>query len=376
MLTRLLDLINQPENNPKGKINLHNHLCLNVRTGRQLCSSCVDVCPVQGIEQKGNRVEIKDCIACGLCAVACPTGVMDELWDAVAKVISAGKDPRPCLWISCHNTAPIKDALKINCLGELTPELILYLLKRDISKLNILYQPEVCKGCSCHSGQTNWNNTWQKLARIYPPEANCFQVQELAPEFIDNDQQPVDYTRRGFLRSFTREAQQVAAQLLLEETVDKENNPFAQSLSLRRKLFTHIVSHLDPDQAKILEPGYLRHPEIGPDCSFCNSCATLCPSGAMKMVQRDDSIQLSVDPTVCNMCGLCAAICPARAIIVDWAIPNDAPPQRIPLLEGERQRCSQCGQHFWSCSDTGQPICMRCSNNRNKPRLTWHESTM
>ena len=121
---------------------------------------------MQGIEQVGTQVKVEECIGCSQCALVCPTGVFDDLWTAVNKVLKTVKDPRPYLWITCQKAPPYQDALQIDCLGELTPELLLYPLWQGIPELYVLYQLK-CRECVCAVGHQQWKSTQEKLSRVF-----------------------------------------------------------------------------------------------------------------------------------------------------------------------------------------------------------------
>lgn len=373
MLDRLLQFF-RPDSSEQVNFEVSNHLCLNIRSGRRLCQACEVICPVQAIKLTGKEIQISECISCGLCAVACPTGVLDQLWDGFVRVINVSRDRRPYIWLTCHQAGPIKDAVRLNCLGELTPELVFYLLYQGSETINVLYQPELCQECQCHTGQNNWINTLEKLDCIYPPDTSCLQVYcDLPKNSRGEDKSSIDYSRRGMLRSLSGEARQVIGELLIKPSKGHSYHRFSQSLSLRRKLFRYVISHLEPEKVELMEPGYLRHPEIDEKCSFCGSCSTLCASGAMKMEKTEIGLNMTIDPTACNMCGLCAATCPAQAIIVDWTISNDGPAQRMTLAQGERKTCTLCHQSYLAHTSQVQSICPGCRNSQHKPKLIWPE---
>ncbi len=375
VLLKYTDKISNTEGVSQKKIPLYNHLCLNVRSGRQLCRACVDACPAQGISLDRDAVNISECIACGLCAVACPTGVFDQLWDAAGKVVNFARKHQPhrSLWVTCSKASLYRGALRINCLGELVPELVLYLLSHGVGKVNVFYDAQACENCDFRSGELLWKKSCGQLSVIYRNQ-DCFQVFDHLPETEQSNDQQVDVIRRDFFRSLTNGAQEVLVEAVLGEPPEEIFEPFSQSLSLRRKLFIRIISQLDTKQIRTLEPGYLRHPEIGSECTFCGSCVKLCPSGAMKMEKLDEGcLGLSMDATMCNMCGLCAKTCPGEAIKVDWAVPNDQPAQRVLLAQGKRRQCSRCGEFFWSSKNSGAILCPGCESSRDKPKLTWND---
>jgi ferredoxin len=376
MLGRLFDLLSNDDDDLERKVNINKHLCLNLRSGRTLCRACEDVCPARALSFDDLSITSKDCLACGLCAVACPTGVLDELWTAASKVSAVIKDPRPDLWVTCQKAESVPDALRVNCLGELTTELVLLMLYRGVRSISILYNPALCQECNLSTGQQNWEKVQNQLIAIYPPEEQrVFIYEHLAHK--QTSRRPVDYSRRSLLRSFSSEAKQMAVNALLGTKPSLEQPKFEQGLSLRRKILISVLSQLDSEQQALLESGYLNHPQINEDCTWCGSCSTLCPSGALKLeALEDDKIGLVVSPSICNMCGLCAAVCPAKAVTVEWSVENDSPPQQQVLCKGELRNCEGCHHVFWATVGHGTNLCPECSYRTSKPRITWPELTI
>lgn len=374
VLNRLLDLISEPDS-PAVRFHVKNHLCMNIRSGRHLCRACEEICPVQGIQQVGMQVKVEECIGCSQCALVCPTGVFDDLWTAVNKVVSTAKDPRPYFWITCQKAPPHQDTLQIHCLGELTPELLLYPLWQGIPELYVLYQPEMCEECLCVIGHKQWKSTRKKLSNVFHDAALPVHVMDEWTELPTAKGPAVNYSRRGFLRAFTSEAGQVVGEMVLKNWDVHEAQAFEQSRSLRRKLLIYTLSKLDVEQRQALEPDYLQHPIIEETCSFCASCITLCPAGALQIEKYSEShIGISVDPIVCTKCGLCTWTCPEKAITLDQEKSCDASGRRLLLVEGKGQRCRHCHKAFWGSSHIQDQLCPSCRIRHRKPKIKWQEA--
>ncbi len=371
---RWLGFISKPEESLEERFYLHKHLCLNVRTNKLICQRCEQVCPVKSIKLEKDNILIDDCKKCGLCAVACPSGVFDELWNAFYQVINVVKDSRPDIWVTCHNTRAVKSGLQLNCLGELTSELVFYMLQKGIGRVQVLYEPDTCRECMYNSGQKVWEENLQQLSRIYPAETQLFNLYEDAAMIKESQDSEVDFSRRSLLRNWAANTQQLIGELIPGPSANYSPHPWEQNLSLRRKLFVYMLNNLDREKTAEIQLGHLRHPEINKDCSFCGSCAKLCPSGAMKLEEAiNKEITLLVNADECNMCGLCAAICPADAITADQKLNNAQLSRQVILVKGTSYHCRKCSLEYYDHLGLEELICPDCKNSHFNYEMLWPE---
>jgi ferredoxin len=82
-------------------------------------------------------------------------------------------------------------------------------------------------------------------------------------------------------------------------------------------------------------------------CTACGACGTACPTGALRLEQDGDGIELLFDPARCTACGLCAGRCPEaqdEALTVrrttDLAVLRRG---AVPLFQDRAARCERCG---------------------------------
>ena len=68
--------------------------------------------------------------------------------------------------------------------------------------------------------------------------------------------------------------------------------------------------------------GYLplEQVSITHNCSGCNICSTLCPTGALSRVQKNNSVVISFNIRQCVGCGLCQEACPEKEVTLDEAL--------------------------------------------------------
>jgi ferredoxin len=83
-------------------------------------------------------------------------------------------------------------------------------------------------------------------------------------------------------------------------------------------------------------------------CSLCEVCARRCPSGALRVETRNETLWLVYRPALCQGCALeesCQALCPEQAIRLTGR-QQPAAEAEVVLLESAMMRCSYCGQPF------------------------------
>jgi ferredoxin len=83
-------------------------------------------------------------------------------------------------------------------------------------------------------------------------------------------------------------------------------------------------------------------------CSLCEVCARRCPSGALSVETRNETLWLVYRPALCQGCTLeesCQALCPEQAIRLTGR-QHPAAETEVVLLESAMTRCSYCGQPF------------------------------
>lgn len=349
---------------------VHSYLCLNQRSGRDLCQACQEICPRGSITAIPGQFAIQHCVGCGLCAAVCPTGVFDELWMAAHKVLNAAQDPRPQLWITCHRNPGPRDAVQVYCLGELQPELIVFLLHQGIGSIQIFYQPEACNACECAGGQRLWEQCRERLDLMYRESSSSVAV---ASAWMEPCGEGVDYARRGALRSLSQGGKQLLGEVLGGNREGAVLPRYAQALSLRQQLIRYLLECLPPAQADELKADWQAF-SLGETCSFCGSCILLCPSGALACRQSAEGhILISVDPAICNGCALCQAICPAAAIKEHERGDIRLSGGRILLLEGEVRSCMQCRRSYWGQVGADQQRCWSCRHATFPAGRLWME---
>jgi ferredoxin len=82
-------------------------------------------------------------------------------------------------------------------------------------------------------------------------------------------------------------------------------------------------------------------------CTGCGTCATVCPTGALRYEGGDGSIAVTFDASLCSACRQCVSLCPEAANgAIDLTHATDLrsiAQGRCVLFRGDEARCERCG---------------------------------
>lgn len=338
------------------------------------CSRCVDQCPHQALttDELGVHLDPLRCQACGLCDGACPTGV----FRAPNLALSVPQDPKiRQIAIACIPSEQSGD-VRVPCLGALGPAILAGLGERGFQVT--LRGSAHCERCP-HAPQ-GAARLEALLGALTPPgEADGEADPEsaagpstsdrpwLAPLLDDEPERQGLDRRRAARRSFFRGlvARGVAAAhediQAAPQAPDTAIRAAAPSLPSRRRL-TETLWRRRGDPALEDAPASLTWGigwvAAGPKpCTGCEACARVCPTGALKVVEADQSWRLVHAPAQCVGCGVCTEACHVDAIRLHHGRPAGAP-DWSELHQMRRFRCDRCGRYFVGVDAADCPVCL------------------
>jgi hydrogenase-4 component H len=134
-------------------------------------------------------------------------------------------------------------------------------------------------------------------------------------------------------------------------------------------------------------PGFRGMVQLDPArCVGCATCAYVCPSAAVAVVEDDTHYEWCYDPGRCTFCGRCVDCCPTQAL----TLAADRPPVYTqPQAFGQTHRlayprCLECGRPAQPINDivlarafdeitdevrSWSRLCARCRQRRYHPAL-------
>lgn len=180
-------------------------------------------------------------------------------------------------------------------------------------------------------------------------------------------------SRRDFLRNVSLQGA-IKQKLAFDEAVDAQ---MLQHFEIDSGMVAKIKNKQLPDKRKILfavlkktaapkvfeilpqdEVSFVSQKYINEDCTNCQICYRVCPTGALSSDNKFSLIHF--DAMLCVKCRLCHDVCEPHAIGLQsgFEIKEFFEPTQRTLAVFDVKRCDECGNYFTYTS--GEQICPRC----------------
>lgn len=333
--------------------------CINQISPLANCSICQQLCPAQSLIFTEQHWQAVDCTLCGLCVSACPTGTFQIDYPAL---LSLPKNEP--LQICCtQNTLAPQEALRLNCLQQLSPLTILELLYR-YSHITLYLTPELCQQC-LH--QWYALGLRQQLAQ-YQISSEKLQiiVQEVQPA-----QAPKNNTRRALFHDLFQHTEDQSKKMLTHGLETLAANPlFIQDETQEAVIFPNrlpLYAFYAKKELRVHSADTLPFRDLSCHaCNFCGACTRLCPTQALTIteINGDDKIpkkDLLFHPELCIGCNLCQQICMQHKLQwEDFMTQQQFIQTPHKIAHSSEKICSQCGHPYYQWPPTDDQICSYC----------------
>jgi ferredoxin len=365
--------------------------CLLQRNNDSHCKFCLEACQKNAVKfaQREPSLDVKGCIGCGLCLVACPVECFETGdWSERSIVGALEHIGQPSVDVACKShPAPAagyeaSPVVQINtCLGAISPGLWYEIGLRYTVKIRLEY----CSACPMERGAfyarraIELANSWlNSSGRASAPEGSI-SIREICNDPADprrrdviSAEQPI-MNRRDFLFSFARSSGLAALglkNLPFEFGSKKSDQKGAPHIPAWLRRMADIypdteTDHIDDGCNGLPEEKCIHWPtlSIADNCAACRTCSFNCPSGALRTIVVDGQYQHLFTPGLCVACGLCAQVCPTEALSRSYTFDKNPFKERV-VAERQVGACRKCGSP--ALRESNQ-LCFYC---KNEPDIT------
>lgn len=279
--------------------------CLPIRYSESSCRRCIKICPHGAISiDEQLTVDQERCKGCLLCTTVCPSGALEINHDFAACLAALAKVSKPVLGC-CRTTESTNAALP--CLGGLSEEHLLTLVHRLNADLT-LHQGS-CPDCPNNSMLPLLQ---ERVSLLDEQKGKCRIITAEAGTNVPLQHEQLD--RRSFFSSFRSALLQTAAVVMnsTTEPVEATRSYGDKRLPQRRELLNQTIAKLPEEQQKQVNRPFCHQITFSPHCTACQGCVAICPTGALKTIDRSQQPVFRQDH--CTGCGLCVEFCLDQAI--------------------------------------------------------------
>lgn len=307
-------------------------VCLQKNKRQEVCGRCVDVCQHNAIHNalEGQKIVIShiQCVGCGECVLACPTGALDY-----------APIPRNCFdrVTSCYEnsiTLILSEKDQIEGLHCTLPQGMLPLAVADCGFLDEGYLLSLL-------------HTTRRPVLIYSPEITTRQKEIV--RFVSRLFDTLFGLQAIYICHDAQQIQEVSRTLpALEFTLSAH---FDEDVSKREGISAYLQSMVADRSFGVMTPGV--HIPFGDVtineelCTLCLSCVDACTVGALVPDATDNTLRFT--PSLCVQCGYCEVTCPETnclTVVYNQLRLEAAYFQARVMARDEIFNCVECGKGF------------------------------
>lgn len=360
---------------PAPLVMAHPARCVTLRRAAKACQACVEACPAACLTVEGNAVTVNEaaCVECGVCVSVCPSAVFeltrfgegmleDALDDALALHERVTVTCRRAPARAEGDTGP---RVMVECLAVLG-EVSLAMALQEGGEIE-LQAP--CEKCQLVTGreviESNVARARVLLSLMEGAGAVSFTLVEPGEGGVDAG----GLSRRDVLRGFGRDLARAALSRL--ETLRRFEIPngrlTAEMIPSRKRKLNRLIGGLARKEAELTEAGSpFRIVEVSQACEVktCYACASYCPSQALRRVEEPQNVWLEFTGVKCLKCESCADLCPRGAISYRERFAVSALAAEPVLFNvAEKKQCVKCERPF--TPKGSEVVCPACNKFGN-----------
>lgn len=325
----------------KSFVRLSENRCLRNRNKHSQCSLCEEICPQPALSFVDGKLTLDSskCSNCRLCIHICPTEALnyeaEQLHKYEQKIQSFES-----ICFSCEEQGDPSTDVILPCVSVVTPEMVMIADLYD-KKVQILWSEKHCRSCKSnwsHERDFSWINEW-----------NDCKTSENKIEVIDAKEAKIATKRkisRRELFSLTKNRTKEQVATLVFDSFDNSSD-MKNKLSLTDKR-KYLLAYLNKKNILGVVPKKVAKKlgtinlKVTSNCQLCQKCSATCPTGALNIVETEDSKSLLFKPQHCIDCDICEHIC---LEISKHPIAFEQIVTETVLQEEKVTKCPSCGDN-------------------------------
>ncbi len=342
-------------------------LCVRAKSKFSECTKCVDICPssVQLVDNLPSFARLTG-VEAAACVGVCPAGAM-RLSDFSATEFffhflkSKVRFISPKINLPCVSVLSVEHLLSLALASDETISVDLDSYEKGSSLL--LHIEAMIEEANFILSSFGNKRIETNLLDLEPPSRS-----------LSSDGEPEEISRRAFLKQATLkealkhkiafddalnadEIERFEIDAGVIATIKEKHLP-----DKRKILLTTLKKAEIPENFEILpqeEIGFVSQKYVTEDCTNCQMCYRLCPTGALSSDSRFSLIHF--DAMLCLKCHLCHDVCEPDAILLQdgFEVREFFEPKQRVLALFDIKRCHECGANFTYRG--GEQICPRCA---------------
>ncbi len=336
----------------KRKIESVSRNCLRSTSERNKCTKCIEICPEKAIEEVRNGIVVDSilCGGCNLCVSSCYSRTFSAAKRPYINSLNKIVDGQSSNW-RCKKTAE-KEDINFGCLRTIDPRYLMALGFADLPHtVNLDFSQ--CEGCE-------YENLALDISALISYIKERGNLEHFDFSQGKTKQEEVVLSRRDFLGSIFKDSQNLTKSAL-KETSKSLGFDLESEENLDALIKILIKKGLSKNRDTSWMEEYIFDLCVDDSCTFCYECVSYCPTKALRIENKKDTMTLIVDSELCNFCNRCMEKCRYNSI----SKKQFTEMKESVLLHRQKTKCKGCLIATPSLNEEG--YCVTCEI-RNKNR--------